>query len=259
MIFGPLVAFFVVTILVGTLLITRQTRSLEDKSRILELKSLELEQANRRFDIALSNMPNGLCMWDKEQRLVISNNRYRDMYGLTAEQVKPGVSLREILETHLANGESSELDIDEYIKVVVSQTMQTQVLADGRTVTMRRQTIPDGGWIATHEDITEQKRAEALLRTTLDTMDQGLIAVDHQGTAFIMNARVLDLLGLPPEFAVTRPHTDELLEYQRRTGEFDNEEQYAQVVEDIDERRHAIYERQRPNGTVLEISNRSDR
>ena len=258
-IFGPLVAFFVVTILIGTLLIARQTRSLEDKSRILELKSLELEQANRRFDIALSNMPNGLCMWDKEQRLVISNNRYREMYGLTPEQVKPGVSLRGILETHLANGESSELDIDEYIKVVVSQTMQTHVLADGRTVTMRRQAMPDGGWIATHEDITEQKRAEELLRTTLDTMDQGLIAVNREGRAFLMNARVLDLLGLPPEFVITRPHKDEILEYQRRVGEFDSEEQYAQIVKDIDQSYHTIYEREATQRYRCRGPNRSDR
>ena len=251
MIFGPLVAFFAATILVCTLLIVRQGRIEGEKSRILELKSRELELTNRRFDIALSNMPNGLCMWDKNQRLVISNNRYRDMYGLTPEQVRPGVFLREILQTHISNGET--LDIDEQINIIISQTIQTHVLADGRTVSMRRQAMPDGGWIATHEDITEQKRAEALLRTTLDTMDQGLIAVDREGVAFLMNARVLDLLGLPAEFAVSRPHKDEILEYQRRTGEFNTEKQYSQVVNDIDQRRHVIYERERPNGTVLEI------
>ena len=253
LLFGPLVAFVAAAILFGTWLLVRQTVALAEQSDILESKSRELEQINSRFDMALSNMPNGLCMWDQEQRLVISNNRYREMYGLTPEQVRPGVSLREILETHRANGESSELDIDEYIKVVVSQTAQTHVLADGRTVSMRRQAMPDGGWIATHEDITEQKRAETLLRTTLDTMDQGLIAVDRDGRTTLMNTRVLDLLGLPREFAETRPHKNEILEYQRSIGEFSSDEQYVQVVRDIDERRHAIYERERPNGTVLEI------
>ena len=255
MIFGPLVAFFVATTLIGTFLIARQTRIAAEKSRTLELKSRELEQTNRRFDIALSNMPNGLCMWDREQRLVISNNRYREMYGLTPEQVRPGVSLREILETHLANGERSELSIDEFIKVVVSQTAQIHVLADGRTVSMRRQAMPDGGWIATHEDISEQKRAEALLRTTLDTMDQGLIAIDRQGRASVMNLRALDLLGLPREFAATRPHADEILEYQRSIGEFVNDEHYATAVKDFGRGydRPAVYERERPNGTVLEV------
>lgn len=127
-----------------------------------------LEQTNSRFDLALSNMPDGLCMWDKNQRLVISNDRYREMYGLTHEQVKPGVSVRQILETHLAKGESSELNLDEYIEAVVTQTTQTQVLADGRTVAIRRRPMPDGGWIATHEDITEQKRIETALRHERD-------------------------------------------------------------------------------------------
>lgn len=123
-----------------------------------------IEELNGLLGIALSNMPNGLCMWDKEQRLVISNNRYREMYGLTPEQVKPGTSLRQILETHLANGESSELDIDGYIALIVKQRMQTHVLADGRTVAMRRSPMPDGSWVATHEDITELKRIETELR-----------------------------------------------------------------------------------------------
>jgi signal transduction histidine kinase/DNA-binding response OmpR family regulator len=131
-----------------------------------------LEELNGLLGIALSNMPNGLCMWDKEQRLVISNNRYREMYGLTPEQVKPGVSLRQVLETHLANGESSELDIDEYIKAVITQTAQTHVLADGRSVAMRRQPMPDGGWIATHEDITDQKRIETELRHERDRAER---------------------------------------------------------------------------------------
>lgn len=127
-----------------------------------------IEELNGLLGVALSNMPNGLCMWDKEQRLVISNNRYREMYGLTPEQVKPGTTLRQILETHLANGETSELDIDGYIALVVKQRMQTHVLADGRTVAMRRSPMPDGGWVATHEDITDLKRIETELRHEKD-------------------------------------------------------------------------------------------
>jgi signal transduction histidine kinase/CheY-like chemotaxis protein/HPt (histidine-containing phosphotransfer) domain-containing protein len=131
-----------------------------------------IEELNGLLGIALSNMPNGLCMWDKEQRLVISNSRYREMYGLTPEQAEPGISLRQILEAHLANGESSELDIDEYIKAVITQTAQTHVLADGRTVSMRRQPMPDGGWVATHEDITDQKRIETELRHERDRAER---------------------------------------------------------------------------------------
>ena len=101
--------------------------------------------------------------------------------------------------------------------------------------------------------VRPMEELNGLLRTTLETMDQGLIAVDRHGRSSLINGRVLDLLGLPREFAATHPHKDEILEYQRRTGEFDSEQQYAEVVTDIDQRRHGIYERERPNGTVLEI------
>ena len=97
------------------------------------------------------------------------------------------------------------------------------------------------------------EQLNGLLRTTLDTMDQGLIAMDRHGRASIMNVRVLDLLELPREFAAIHPHKDEILEYQRSKGEFSSDEQYAGLVDDINQRRHGIYERERPNGTVLEI------
>jgi signal transduction histidine kinase/CheY-like chemotaxis protein len=142
-----------------------------------------IEELNGLLGVALSNMPNGLCMWDKEQRLVISNNRYREMYGLTPEQVKPGTSLRQILETHLANGESSELDIDGYLALIVKQKMQTHVLADGRTVAMRRSPMPDGGWVATHEDITDLKRIETELRHEKDRAE----AAARATTEFLSN------------------------------------------------------------------------
>ena len=253
LLFGPLVAFVAAAILFGTWLLVRQTVALAEQSEYPRKQVPRTRTDQQPIRHGAEQHAERPLHVGPEQRLVIANNRYREMYGLTPEQVRPGVSLREILEAHRGNGESSALDIEEYIKVVVSQTAQTHVLADGRTVSMRRQAMPEGGWIATHEDITEQKRAETLLRTTLDTMDQGLIAVDRDGRTTLMNTRVLDLLGLPREFAETRPHKNEILEYQRSIGEFSSDEQYVQVVRDIDERRHAIYERERPNGTVLEI------
>ena len=94
-----------------------------------------------------------------------------------------------------------------------------------------------------------------MLRTTLDSMDQGLIAIDPHGKSSMINLRVLDLLDLPREFATTHPHKDEILEFQRSIGEFVNDEHYATAVKDFGQGqgRPAIYERKRPNGTVLEI------
>lgn len=91
------------------------------------------------------------------------------------------------------------------------------------------------------------------LRVTLDTMDQGLIAIDRHGRASIMNARVVKLLGLPQQFMTSHPHQDEILAYQRSQGEFASDEQFEIIRSDIERRVHKIYERRRPDGTVLEI------
>ncbi len=91
------------------------------------------------------------------------------------------------------------------------------------------------------------------LRTALDTMDQGLIAIDRNGQSSIMNARAITLLGLPESFAVSRPHQDEILAYQRGNGEFASDEQFESIRTGIERREQKIYERERPDGTVLEI------
>ncbi len=116
LIFGPVVGFAAAAILFGTFLLARQTRKLALKSDALLKKSGELERTNARFDMALSEMPNGLVMWDTDQRIVIANSRFREMYGLKPEQVAPGTTLRQVLEAHKANGERSDLSIDEFIQ-----------------------------------------------------------------------------------------------------------------------------------------------
>jgi len=230
--FGPLVALVVAAILFGTFLLVRQTMTLADKSGVLESKSRELEQTNRRFDIALSNMPSGLVMFDAHQKIVISNFRFREMYGLKEDQVRPGTPLKELLESHLANGQRSELDMDGYIRAVLTQPTQTQPLADGRTVFIRRQTIPEGGWIATHEDITEQKRTEtSLLKNAaelerinmrfdaaLNTMSHGLCMYDAEQKVVVSNARYAEIYHLDRDQVKPGTPLRQILDYRLQQG-----------------------------------------
>jgi signal transduction histidine kinase len=104
---------------------------------------------------------------------------------------------------------------------------------------------------------TERILAEksAILEATLQTMDQGLMVVDADRTVPLCNARAIELLNLPPELMARHPRFDEVLEYQFRAGEFQqSEETFRDWVRagGVSEDRQ-IYERQRPNGTVLEI------
>src|SRR6202166_2688056 len=120
---------------------------------------------NFRMRVALNNMSQGLCMFDSHERLVVCNQRYKDLYQLTDEIVKPGRPLASLLDFRIRNGTFSR-DPDEYRKELAAtladgKTTHAEVKsADGRAVSVINRPMADGGWVATHEDITERRDAE---------------------------------------------------------------------------------------------------
>ncbi|QHO76764.1 hypothetical protein ACH79_33165 [Bradyrhizobium sp. CCBAU 051011] len=129
----------------------------------LQQQSAELKRANMRLDAAMTNMSQGLCMFDADKKLVISNDRFRQMYNLTEKQVAPGTPLAQLLQAHVENGEKSDLSVEQHVERMPTLASETFTLADGRVILIRRTTMSNGGWVATHDDITEQKRAETML------------------------------------------------------------------------------------------------
>jgi len=113
----------------------------------------------------LNNMSQGVLMFDQETRLIFCNQRYIELYGLSAEVVKPGCHLRDLLSHRLELGNFSG-DIDEYIarlKEGISEGKtfnQVVNLPDGRAFSVVNKPIAGGGWLATHEDVTERQRSE---------------------------------------------------------------------------------------------------
>jgi methyl-accepting chemotaxis protein len=110
-------------------------------------------------------MSQGLCMFDKNKRMVVCNRRYLQMYKLSAEVVKPGCTLRQLIshrkETGLFTG-----DVDQYCKEIVDlveggKTFKRLIdAADGRVVHVITLPTPDVGWVVTHEDVTEQQQMQ---------------------------------------------------------------------------------------------------
>jgi diguanylate cyclase (GGDEF)-like protein/PAS domain S-box-containing protein len=146
--------------LVITVMLYLVVRKLSHQHRLSEQR-LRLEK--QRLDTAVNNMTQGLLLFDSSQRLVVCNQRYIDMYGLSAKVVKRGTSFREVIAHRKATG-SFVGDVDLYcsrvlrnIKVRRIGTIQTP---DGRSVQIVDEPLADGGWVATHEDITERTRAE---------------------------------------------------------------------------------------------------
>jgi diguanylate cyclase (GGDEF)-like protein len=110
-------------------------------------------------------MPQGLCMFDADQKLIICNDRYAEIYGLPPDHKVAGTSLRTILEDHIVNGTCPE-DIDEYVNKRLAAVAEhkpyylVNELRDGHAIAISYQPMADGGAVATHEDITERRQAE---------------------------------------------------------------------------------------------------
>jgi methyl-accepting chemotaxis protein len=124
-----------------------------------------LRKQNTHLLTALNNMSEGLCMFDASARLILCNERYVEMYGLTAEVAKPGCSLRELLdERKRANTFAG--DPDQYIAEALRQMAGGQSVQDvrempgGRFISISSRPMTDGGWVATHQDITERRRQD---------------------------------------------------------------------------------------------------
>jgi diguanylate cyclase (GGDEF)-like protein len=111
-------------------------------------------------------MVQGFIMFDAQERIVVYNERYIEMYGLSRDIVKPGCSLLELLEHRAAVGHL-EVDPRLYRDQFISELAKGEVLhsvldtKDGRQIAVANKPMPGGGWVCTHEDITERRRAQA--------------------------------------------------------------------------------------------------
>jgi len=136
----------------------------------------KLSEQNRRLDGAINNMIQGLCMFDAQNRLLVWNERYRAMYNIDPLRIWRGATIRNLLDARIAAG-TFPLDPARYDSELRDALRQgktftlTVELADGRVIDVVNQPIKSGGWVATHEDITERKRAEHELEHTRSFLD----------------------------------------------------------------------------------------
>ena len=143
----------------------RAVEVFKDNAIQLIAREVELKQLNRRVDIALNNMTHGLCMFDAEQKLIVCNKTYVQMYALTPELSRPGILLQAIENYRATVGNGAIANPEQMAAATAIHAREpsafTQELMDGRIVAVSQRPMQDGGWVAVHEDITERRRAEA--------------------------------------------------------------------------------------------------
>ena len=120
---------------------------------------------NEQMRTALDSMAQGLCMFDAAERLVVCNSQYFEMYGLSASDVKPGSTLSEVLKRRVAKGTFAR-DPEQYRQEFLAEVRRGHTITHevkstgGRLLLVTNHPMKGGGWIGTHEDVTEQRRSE---------------------------------------------------------------------------------------------------
>jgi diguanylate cyclase (GGDEF)-like protein/PAS domain S-box-containing protein len=204
--------------------VTEQQRlnaRLEEQNRLLQDHERQLRTQNLHLDAALKNMSQGLCMFDEDGRLILCNEQYRQMYGLSESDVAAGTQLRQLLKRRRECGAfpNTGPTVDTYVEELLESLTKRKTLSklteldDGRFITVTNRAMPEGGWVATHQDVTELRKAE-----------RGLIAARAAAEHAAKEARgahtlLLDAFEVVPEGLVLFDADDRYVLWNRRYGE----------------------------------------
>ena len=128
----------------------------------LLLATREKGALNLLFEAALNNMAQGLCMFDPQQRLLIANRRFSEIFKVSSDKLASGTSIREVMALAQAIDKNPDDAATAQRKLLTGPPTGSVVttLADGRIISISHRPLPDGGLVATFDDVTEQRRAE---------------------------------------------------------------------------------------------------
>ncbi|UTD27644.1 bifunctional diguanylate cyclase/phosphodiesterase [Bradyrhizobium sp. WD16] len=146
---------------------TRSSDEIGDLARALEVfknNAIELQAAHLHLDTALNNMSQGLCMYDAQERLLLWNERVLELYAVPPCLIRAGLAVREVLGISRRGLVGAELDqaYQQFRSGIPRHGTHQyrRTLPDGRSISVSQRAMPDGGWVETHEDVTEQIKAE---------------------------------------------------------------------------------------------------
>jgi diguanylate cyclase (GGDEF)-like protein/PAS domain S-box-containing protein len=161
--------YFAVRIFPLTVL-DRTVGALEAAKGTIEDRNKQLGLQNDRFDTALTNMSQGLCMFDADAKLVIFNPRFAEIYGLPPENILPGMTTRQLMALALSTTKVADADPEGTLALQQNFIRDrkagsvVQGLTDGRSISILHRPMPGGGFVVTFEDITERLFAEEKIK-----------------------------------------------------------------------------------------------
>jgi PAS domain S-box-containing protein len=199
---------------------------------------------------AIDSIPQGLIMHDSKANLLVINDHYKKMYGLPAT-IKAGSSLQEVLQHGIDSGQFAG-DAAKHLEAIMARIAKRQPtsvdvkLRDGRMIRIQESPIDGGGWVAMHEDVTEQRQSQRLLQRTkqflatlIENIPEGIIAKDARNLRYVfVNKAAEVMIGMPRAELIGKTarelfsaETAELIE--RRDRQLIAQKQQPQPIVDI--------------------------
>src|SRR3954466_13411702 len=129
------------------------------------LTDQRLAAERRQLSIAVNNIPQGLVLYDASARIIICNQPYVDMFGLSPDVARPGCTMQRLIAHRKETG-SFDGDVDEFCNAIIQTvslgkaTRQLTEAPGGRAIEIINRPLKSGGWVATIEDVTERRRAD---------------------------------------------------------------------------------------------------
>src|SRR5882757_2434760 len=161
--------------------------------------------------LALDGMEQGVCVYDADNRIVLVNRRYIELFEMSSDIVRLGTRYRDVLAHSVALGNIPESEIDALYAarialIAAGEPFRTrQTLASGLVITLELKPLPDGGWMTICDDVSRLARLEAELSVqtersqhALANMSHGLIMYDADSRVVVCNERFLHLYNLDP-------------------------------------------------------------
>ena len=220
------------------------------KSAFLPSKPAEESQ---RYHAAIEALPQGVCVFDGQARLAVANRRYAELYRLDPERLK-GATWREIVDMRLAAG-TLPLEIGDYLVLRAPMLADEQPrewrdkLPDGRSIAVRRQALPGGGWISTHEDVTELRDQRAgfdervSLQTLIDCLHDNLWVKDVESRFVVCNKVTATRMGHADPADVIGKSDLELLPQEIAQKFFDDEQKIIRSGRPMIDLEEYLYDR----------------
>ena len=149
-----------------------------------------LAEQSKRLSAAIQNMPQGICMFDGEKRLIVCNKQYADLYGLSEEQTKSGTPFT-LIPAQQSTVVKEPDDHERYIACRLDDVSQDQSyqlinrLRDGRLISVTHKPMAGGGWVATHLDVTEQINREESFRLLFEGSPVPMWVSDRESLRFM--------------------------------------------------------------------------